>query len=334
MTAFGIYFLSIFLGATGAWIVGRFAGKMGLLDYPNERSSHNIPTPRGGGIGIFAAFLLSAILVDIPITFWLPLCAMSILAFCGDRINLSPKLRLYAQFFLIAVVVVGAGNLPSNHLWYLLWVIFWMVFIAGTANFYNFMDGINGIAGITGIVGFGLLAGYIFLNDGQSLISTIAICISLSCLGFLPLNMPNARVFMGDIGSILLGSVFASLVFLASKTFLDFLCLASFLFPFYADELTTMFLRLRDGESLTQAHRRHIYQLLANQRGIPHWKIATGFGLLQLVVGISTILVKPFGILTVLVLLIVYSITFASVSFYLRSYVSIIAKEDPADIAS
>lgn len=301
-------------------MVCRFAGRLGLLDCPNERSSHCTPTPRGGGVGIFAAFLLSAVFAGMPMTFWLPLSAVSILAFLGDRIYLSPKLRLYAQLFLMAFLVVGTGHWPSNPLWYLPWVLFWAIFIVGTANFYNFMDGINGISGITGIIGFGLLGGYFFLNDGQSLLSTIAICISLSCLGFLPLNMPKAKVFMGDIGSILLGSVFASLVFLASKTALDFLCMVSFLFTFYADELTTMFVRLRDGENLTQAHRRHIYQLLANEKGVPQWKVSMGFGFLQLAVGVGAMVLKPYGILAVLTTLLLGFIAFASVSFYLRSF--------------
>jgi len=222
--------------------------------------------------------------------------------------------------------LVGAGHLPSNPLWSLPWVLFWTLFIIGTANFYNFMDGINGIAGITGIVGFGLLAVYIFINDGQNLIFIIATCISFSCLGFLPLNVVKGKVFMGDVGSILLGSVFGSLVFLASKTFLDFVCLASFLFPFYADELTTLLVRFRDGESLTKPHRRHIYQILANEKGITHWKISVGFGLLQLVVGASAILVKPYGVLAVFGLLILCFITFAFVSFYLRSFLK---KESP-----
>jgi Fuc2NAc and GlcNAc transferase len=90
---------------------------------------------------------------------------------------------------------------------------------------------------------------------------------------------------MGDVGSILLGAVFAGLVYLASRTLLDFLCMASFLFPFYVDELTKMIVRLRVGENLTQPHRRHIYQLLANERQIPHWRVSAGYGFFQLLVG-------------------------------------------------
>jgi UDP-N-acetylmuramyl pentapeptide phosphotransferase/UDP-N-acetylglucosamine-1-phosphate transferase len=320
MSVMGVYFLSIFLGAGGAFAASQFADRLGLIDCPNERSSHCTPTPKGGGIGIFAALLLSATTAGLPMTFWLPIFAISVLGFWGDRKNLSPKLRLYSQLFLIALLVIGTGPSPSNPFWFFLWVLFWTVFIVGTANFYNFMDGINGIAAITGVVGFGLLAAYIYMQDGQSLLFTIAICISLACLGFLPLNFPKAKVFMGDIGSILLGSVFVSLIFLTSKTFLDYLCMASFLFPFYADALTTMVVRLIDGESLIQPHRRHIYQILANEKGIEHWKISMGFGLLQLVVGTSVILVKPYGILAVLLLLIICFIIFIAVSFYLRLF--------------
>ncbi len=297
-----------------------FADKLGLVDCPNARSSHSHPTPRGGGVGIFTAFLLCVTATGISMTFWLPITALAILAFWGDQNDLSPKLRLFAQLVLIEFFVVGTGHTPSNSFWWILWVLFWTVFIVGTANFYNFMDGINGIAGITGVVGFGLLAVYIFMQDGQSLFFPLALCISFSCLGFLPLNLFKAKVFMGDIGSILLGSAFASLVFLTSKTLLDFLCMVSFLFPLYADELTTMLFRLRDGESLLQPHRRHIYQLLANQKGIPHCKISMGFGLLQLVVGASVISVKSFGFLAVFLVLLMFFITFTSVSFYLRLF--------------
>jgi Fuc2NAc and GlcNAc transferase len=71
---------------------------------------------------------------------------------------------------------------------------------------------------------------------------------------------------MGDVGSILLGFVFAAIVVMLSERFLDFVCLAGFLLPFYADELTIIFVRLKDGEDLLHAHRRHLYQLMANEK--------------------------------------------------------------------
>ena len=86
------------------------------------------------------------------------------------------------------------------------------VFIVGTANYYNFMDGINGIAGITGLLDFALLAAYVDLIEGSAAVTGLAVCLSLACLGFLPLNVPKARVFMGDIGSILHGIVSVSVL--------------------------------------------------------------------------------------------------------------------------
>ena len=164
----------------------------------------------------------------------------------------------------------------------------------GTANYYNFMDGINGIAGITAVVGFGLLAFYASTSGAEHSFVILSICIALSCLGFLPFNMPKARVFMGDVGSILVGFLFAAMVVMLSKSFLDFVCLAGFLFPFYADELTTLYVRIkdefpsgrmnscgiRDGwmDRLMKPHRRHVYQLLANEMGIEHWKVSVGYG--------------------------------------------------------
>lgn len=199
------------------------------------------------------------------------------------------------------------------------------IFVVGTANYYNFMHGINGVAAITGIVGFGLLALSNFFSGGDKSFAVLSVCIALSCPGFLPFNMPKARVFMGDVGSIFLGFIFAGMVVVLSKSLLDFICLAAFLFPFYSDELTTMAVRLRDGENLPRPHRRHLYQLLANERGIAHWKISVGYGLFQLVVGISVLLLKPFGILIILALLGVYSGAFIVVSSTIRKRLAITA---------
>lgn len=132
-----------------------------------------------------------------------------------------------------------------------------------------------------------LLAVFNILTGGDSRFSILSICIALSCLGFLPFNFPKAKVFMGDVGSIMLGFVFASIVVMASKSFLDFVCLAGFLFPFYADEFVTMAVRIKDGENLLKAHRRHFYQLLANEISIDHWKVSVGYSILQIVVGLS-----------------------------------------------
>ena len=123
---------------------------------------------------------------------------------------------------------------------------------------------------------------------------------------------------MADVGSILLGFAFASIVVILSRSILDFVCLAGFLFPFYADELTTMAARIKDGENLFKPHRKHLYQLLANEKGIGHWKISIGYGLAQLIVGITILLLRPFGITLILPLLAAYFIAFIIISSVIR----------------
>lgn len=301
MTWAGLYVASLVLSTYGAWAISRHGDKVGLVDCPNGRSSHCMPTPKGGGVGIFFVFLMSAGVLGLPVSFWLPIGIMAVVAFWGDRIELSARLRLVIQLGLMAVLIVAGsrGAAPDGPM-YPLWVGFWTVFIVGTANYYNFMDGINGIAGITGLLGFALLAGYVYLIGGSTAVTGVAVCLSIACLGFLPLNMPKARVFMGDIGSILLGSVFAGLMWLAAESMLDFVCMASFLFPFYVDELTTVLVRLKDGENLTKPHRKHYYQFLANEKGIVHWKVSVGYGMFQLIIGICVLIVRPYGLWAVL----------------------------------
>jgi Fuc2NAc and GlcNAc transferase len=304
------------LGALGAFLISRFGRRLGLIDRPSARSSHSGPMLKGGGVGMAAAFLVTAGYLQMPVAFWLPLIVLAVLSFRGDQVEISAKLRLLMQFVFMGILVIGTGAGMDQGMARVFIALFWIVFIVGTANFYNFMDGINGIAGISGAVGFGLLAFVTCKNQPE--ISFLAACMALACLGFLPFNLPRARVFMGDVGSILLGSVFAGLVCLASRTFLDFLCMTSFLFPFYADELTTMIVRLRAGENLTQPHRRHIYQLLANERQIPHWRISAGYGLFQLLVGVSVLLSKPLGVAAVLTVLATWFGLFVINSYYLR----------------
>ena len=289
--------LAFALGALGAFWASRWGWRLGLVDRPSARSSHSRPTPKGGGIGIAAAFLLSAAWLGLPAPFWLPLGLLAGLSFRNDQVEIPPKLRLSAQFVLAGIMVVATGLGRGEGVPGIPILLLSIVFIVGTANFYNFMDGINGIAAISGAIGFGFLAAVV--GGSQPAIGLLSACIALACLGFLPFNLPRARVFMGDVGSILLGSAFAGLVFLASRSLLDFICLGSFLFPFYADELTTMTVRLRCGESLTQPHRRHIYQLLANERKIAHWRVSLAYGLLQLLVGGSVLASRSHGLVAV-----------------------------------
>jgi UDP-N-acetylmuramyl pentapeptide phosphotransferase/UDP-N-acetylglucosamine-1-phosphate transferase len=309
---------SFALGAGGGWVISRWGDRWGLTDIPNERSSHSRPTPKGGGIGILAAVLICSISFSIPKSFWIPAVLLSFFSLFGDHSEIRPQIRLLFQFtagtiLLIGILIGNGSGIASYTLIPLL-----ATFVVGTANYYNFMDGINGIAAITGLFGFGLLGWFAAAGAADPKIIALCVCMSLSCLGFLPFNIYKARAFMGDVGSVLLGFVFAGLVVWVSRSYLDFVCATSFLFPFYADELTTLFVRIKDGDRLLRPHRKHLYQLLTNEYRILHWKVSLGYGAFQLIVGVSILLLKGAGSMAVLSMLVFYFCAFSILSYFLR----------------
>ena len=313
-----LFLLCIGLSGAGAWWIGRFGHRFGLLDKPNDRSSHNNTTAKGGGIGILAGFIAAAILLKVPVFFGVPAVILSLISFVGDRFPLSTTIRLLFQFAASFIFLFGFwNNHPLSTAGFLM-VIPLALYIVGTTNYYNFMDGINGLAAITGVVGFGLLAFYGDFSGNSLALTPFNLSIVFCCLGFLPFNMPNAKVFMGDVGSILLGFVFAVMVVWYSTGLKEFLCLASFLFPFYADEITTELIRLKNGEKIWLPHRKHLYQLLANEYNISHWKISLGYGIGQLIIGASILFLFKVGIFAIIFKLFLYFCIFSVVSFALR----------------
>lgn len=302
---------SLLIGAIGAWIIDRFGPGLGLIANPNERSSHSNPIPQGGGIGILAAFIVGAIYCEISWTLWMPACIVSLVSLLADFRDISYKIRFAVQ--------VGAAGLFSCSIFFdkstsessvgiiILLFAFMILFITATANYFNFMDGINGIAGVTGIIAFTCLGLYGIAIRKEINSAYIAFSIAAACLGFLPLNYPKAKVFMGDVGSVLLGFLFASWVLLYSRSIPDFIFLASFLFPFYIDEISTLIIRILNGDKLTKAHRRHIYQILANQAGLSHTKVTIIYGIIQILVIYLAWYAKEKGLVYLIGLLVVFS---------------------------
>jgi len=266
-------------GAAGAWLVGCHAQRFGLIDVPDGRSSHRRPTPRGGGIGILATVAMGGVTGLVSPALTVGTCLVGAMSFVDDVRPLSARLRLTAQLIVAGAVLVytWAGQDSSVMLWFAPALLF----VAGTANFFNFMDGINGIAGSSGMIAFALLALFADLSGADAGMIWFCAAMAAACAGFLPFNVPRARVFMGDVGSVTLGFLFALVVFSLANTWLDFLCMASFLFPFYADTLSTLYIRWRAGEKLSQAHRRHLYQILANEYGIRHWLVSFVYAIVQ-----------------------------------------------------
>lgn len=319
-----VFLISFFLGASLAWLFMKYGRAIGVVDVPNIRSSHHEAIPKGGGIGVLVVCIFYSLQAGIPVYLWLPAFVISLVSLWGgDLHGLTVKKRLIIQFCCSMVFVVFflySKQVSSNI--YLLCVLI-SIFIVGTSNFYNFMDGIDGIAGITGVVGFSLLSYYSYMTGTGAIYGGLSLALACSCLGFLCFNLPKAKVFLGDVGSVLLGFLFACIVVILSKNITDFLVLTGFLAPFYFDEIFTMIVRIKDGDSLTVAHRKHIYQLLANELGVSHWKVSLAYGVSQMLMGLSFIFLQPKGFSFMMLAYLVYSLIFAWVSINIRKKVSI-----------
>jgi len=240
----------------------------------------------------------------------------------GDYREISFKIRLAVQvgsaaIFSVSIFFGGQMTKMSAEISVLL-ILFGILFITATANYYNFMDGINGIAGLTGTIAFSCLGLFGLLEGKEIVWIAPAFGISAACLGFLPLNFPRAKVFMGDVGSVLLGFLFASWVLWFSQSLLEFVVLTSFLFPFYVDELSSLIVRIKEGDRLTKAHRRHIYQILVNQAGLSHSIVTVFYGFIQIVVAILAWMAMREGLILLVCLLIFLSSLFFFGSMYIR----------------
>jgi Fuc2NAc and GlcNAc transferase len=279
----------------GALLISHMGPKISLLDVPNERSSHMLPVPRGGGVGIWLAFLVAGVFFLQDVYFTVVAGSAGFLGLLEDRFAFSSRLRLSVQFVLAAFAVLLVKGCPASIAGMALFG-FWMVFITGTANFYNFMDGINGIAGLTGVVGFALLALFSLLIAGDFTAALLSLTLLSACAGFLPFNFPGARVFMGDVGSVLLGFVFASLVVRLSSDVSIFMCLSMFIGTFYADALLTIYRRQRRRENLMAAHRSHLYQYLSNELAVPHWKVSLIYAIVQSIFGLLSVTAYMSGV--------------------------------------
>ncbi|MEB3255083.1 MAG: glycosyltransferase family 4 protein [Synechococcaceae cyanobacterium] len=236
--------------------------RRGLLDHPNARSSHQRPTPRGGGVAfVIVGSALTAVLGEGRVAL-VPLlcCPLALVGLLDDRFDLPAGIRYGAQL-LTAAALLALAITP------LPWWSVPLVWIAITAviNFFNFMDGLDGLVAGCGIVLLGLLAS---LPGGAGLAPLAG-----SLLGFLAWNWNPARVFMGDVGSTWLGAVFAGLV-LQQPTPGASAALLLVALPLLADPLICVLRRLADGQPVFQAHRLHLYQRL-HQAGWSHPQVAS-----------------------------------------------------------
>lgn len=268
----GVPFL---LAACGTWLLVHFANKVGMMDTPNHRSLHEVPTARTGGLAIclavFAGFGMLLLREDSSPLTWIFGCSASIalISFLDDKFSLSAAPRMLAHL-LTAGTFLWGFEVPTELLlpgatWHwppLVATIFSVLFIAWLINLYNFMDGMDGFSGGMTVVGFGTFA-VIGLSADSPLFSLASTVVALSGLGFLFFNFPPARIFMGDVGASTLGFLVATFAIWANQESICPLWVSVLLFsPFIADATVTLFTRAVKGERIWEAHRSHHYQRL------------------------------------------------------------------------
>lgn len=279
----------VFLSYFSVGIFRLYAIKKKLLDHPNQRSSHSHPVPRGGGIVfpvLWAVFLVilcfigliksSYLLVFIP-----PVFLISFVSFIDDKYKMKARWRFLAQLGAAIYSLIIVGGFPSFDLGCMVihWGWFGCVFMAlallWSTNLYNFMDGVDGIAAIEALFVFGF-GGYFIWSAGGFELAIIIWAMAAIVTGFLLWNKPPAKIFMGDVGSTLLGFLVVLFGLVGEIWYkVPFLLWVILYGVFLFDATVTLLRRIKHGDVWYQAHRSHAYQRLQLQQW-SHGKILLG----------------------------------------------------------
>lgn len=273
-----IYIILFLLSFVLTYFIKEHALKNALVAEVNERSSHTTPTPHGGGIAIALTWfvgitylylqnqmntqLYSALMVGMLI---------SGVSYLDDLYELSAKVRLVAQAVVACLGLYFLGGFGEFNLFFItiensffnnifaFFMIIWFI------NLYNFLDGIDGYAGSEAL--FLALAGYMLFGGEHFLVLAAAV------FGFLLWNWHRAKIFMGDVGSTLLGyNVAIFTIYYANASSVDFWVWIVLFGLFWFDATLTLVRRFKNNESLSMPHKKHAYQRL-HQSGYPHDKV-------------------------------------------------------------
>jgi Fuc2NAc and GlcNAc transferase len=282
----------------------RYAVRNKLTVVPNERSLHDMPTPKGGGIAIVLTWYLGISILYfsgvIERNLFFALLSgvlLAIVSLIDDIRGLKPAIRLIVQFITAIIafyfleglrpLVMPQININYNYVVYPVAIIGMVWFI----NLFNFMDGVDGFASLEAII---VCAVFFVFSWNMSTILLIS-CVT----GFLYWNWPKAEIFMGDVGSTQLGFILVVMGIYFHNTFefsiLNWIMLTS---PFWFDATLTLLRRWRNGEKLSEAHRKHVYQRVV-QAGFSHKKVNGFLILVNIFIVILIIFYREFKFLQI-----------------------------------
>lgn len=306
-----IYLILFLISFLLTYFIKNYMIKKSLVAVVNERSSHTVPTPHGGGIALaitwFIGLMYLYFIGEISSNLFYALlfgAVISIVSFFDDIYELSPKIRLIVQsivaigglYFLggFETLTFGIFDL-QNPIFTNIFAFFMIIWFI---NLYNFLDGINGYAGSEAI--FLSLVGFVLFGGNHFLVLAVAV------LGFLYWNWNKAKIFMGDVGSTLLGyNIAIFTIYYANQEPINFWVWIILFGVYWFDATLTLIRRKLNKEKLSQAHKKHAYQRLT-QSGWSHFKV-TNWSI----------------IVNVILFIIVYFVTNIFIAFILASIILI-----------
>ncbi len=319
----------LLLTLTISWFCSRWLAShrnpLRIMDQPNERSLHDVPTPRAGGVAILLSLLVGwtwlAYTQELPEFSGyvvLSLLVVAGISLLDDHAEVLPQFRLLAHgVAAVCLLMVLPGE------WFVL-LLAWFA-IVWLVNLYNFMDGIDGLAGGMALIGFGALGVIAWLN-GHQLYSVYAWVVAAAAAGFLILNWPPARIFMGDVGSASLGLLVSIFWIWGVRDGIFAIWLPALIFsPFIIDATITLLLRAWRRERVWEAHRSHYYQRLV-QLGWGHRKTVLLEYCLMLICAATAILLNQVDVTLVSIcgvgmLVLLYLLLANRISYYERELI-------------
>ncbi|MGB3024308.1 MraY family glycosyltransferase [Paradevosia shaoguanensis] len=275
-----------------AEVVRRNAGALRLVQNPNDRSSHAVPTPSGGGIGIAIAGCAAGLFYCHSTYLWLALlisAATACIGLADDRFDLSSKIRIVFHVIVVGTMLLAGSELPAivTPFGSLSGIVLCsIVLLAGVwwINLFNFMDGIDGLAAGEAVclcIGLALLIS--LSGAGETPTVPWLIALAAASAGFLMLNWPPAKVFMGDAGSNYLATIFLALaLFELSAGRVNYAAVSILVACFVTDATITLVTRVFAGERFFAAHRLHAYQKLS-RRWNGHRKVTVLYLVINLI---------------------------------------------------
>jgi len=282
------------LSALITTLVRRYSLDHSLIDIPTPRSSHTVPTPRGGGLGIPVVVIIAIIglaaMGDLSLDMAMALAGgglmVSVIGWIDDHKNLSRLWRFLVQIVAAIWALHWLGGIDSIDLGITRISLGWIGAVLGAVgliwltNLYNFMDGTDGLAAVQCIC-TGIMGGLLFRLQGETGLAMVCFVLAAASAGFLIWNWPPAKIFMGDVGSYFIGFTFGVLVLVGEQTgSVPMLVWTVLLAIFVWDATLTLARRAATGEPWYAAHRAHAYQRLV-QLGVSHRQVAIGFLLIN-----------------------------------------------------